>query len=294
MADISASSRTRTFAKWAGRGRVQEIARSEVKDLAASAASAAMPTRLHEDMAQPPPPGGASPAGRAGRRGSIRRLSIVRRESTAGAAEAAGDADVCLMCFKQIPEDAEYCPLDDARPDDGPKVHVECWEPFFADTASTKCKWCFKPVIAPKPTVSATQGGGSRAIPGRGPLLGSGTVAFHQQCVDKWQEKFGNKCAFCGKAVVEGVFVEGAGMTHKGFCCAPPAQFGAQFGANSAPFSHALPVAPQTRPSSRRSRRSGVRRRSRRPRRSGRSLRARRAASRSRRSTMRCPTAMAS
>ena len=116
MADISASSRTRTFAKWAGRGRVQEIARSEVKDLAASAASAAMPTRLHEDMAQPPPPGGASPAGRAGRRGSIRRLSIVRRESTAGAAEAAGDADVCLMCFKQIPEDAEYCPLDDARP----------------------------------------------------------------------------------------------------------------------------------------------------------------------------------
>ena len=193
-------------------------------------ASAAMPTWLRRG-AQPPPPGAASPAGRAGRRGSIRRLSIVRRESTAGAAEAAGDADVCLMCFKQIPEDAEYCPLDDARPDDGPKVHVECWEPFFADTASTKCKWCFKPVIAPKPTVSATQGGGSRAIPGRGPLLGSGTVAFHQQCVDKWQEKFGNKCAFCGKAVVEGVFVEGAGMTHKGFCCAPPAQFGAQFGA---------------------------------------------------------------
>ena len=158
MADISASSRTRTFAKWAGRGRVQEIARSEVKDLAASAASAAMPTRLRADSAQPPPPGGASPAGRAGRRGSIRRLSIVRRESTAGAAEAAGDADVCLMCFKQIPEDAEYCPLDDARPDDGPKVHVECWEPFFADSSSAKCKWCFKPVIAPKPTVGHLRG----------------------------------------------------------------------------------------------------------------------------------------
>ena len=41
--------------------------------------------------------------------------------------------------------DDDYCPLDERRPEDGPKVHEHCWDDFAADPTA-RCAWCFKAV----------------------------------------------------------------------------------------------------------------------------------------------------
>ena len=54
-----------------------------------------------------------------------------------GGGEVPAGADECVYCLREIAFGAEFCPLapEASRQADGPKVHPQCWDLFFADTS---------------------------------------------------------------------------------------------------------------------------------------------------------------
>ena len=86
----------------------------------------------------------------------LRRESSVEREAN----------ECCVFCGLEIELDQDYCPLDDRRPEDGPKVHEDCWDGFAADPTA-RCAWCFKPVGGGAGHVPTTPRDGFKPAPGK-------------------------------------------------------------------------------------------------------------------------------
>ena len=157
-------------------------------------------------------------------------------------------SDICCFCAKRILTTEDFCPLDDNRELDGPKVHPACWDAFFADLDTKRCEWCYQEVVGDRGGVhdgfAPAKGRGldtakmsdnkygAHGYWGRahamganvpqggagGPVLGANRRVLHQWCVDEYSKNKGSGCLHCGKPVQLGYDVEGVGKVHKGFC----------------------------------------------------------------------------
>ena len=150
-------------------------------------------------------------------------------------AEETGD-ERCVVCLKIIGDD-DWKPLDDDRPDDGPKVHTSCVTAYECDR-SPRCNWCFltmeqHQLAAPSKEeasvprkgpdgssgwardvpLPAVQGGAVGADAPTGPMLN-----FHEGCVEAYNELHGTKCVTCGRVVHLGLKLSDGRECHKGFC----------------------------------------------------------------------------
>lgn len=141
------------------------------------------------------------------------------------------EGDSCAFCSKAIPYGSPFCPLaaEVERELTGPKLHPECWDPYFDDTETSRCEWCCLPCGA-KVNERKDWHGGSQAA-GRAPLagvphggaagpmdLGAGRRVLHQACIEPYNKARGVRCAHCGQTVTVGKRVDGYGLVHNGFC----------------------------------------------------------------------------
>jgi DNA-directed RNA polymerase subunit RPC12/RpoP len=126
-----------------------------------------------------------------------------------------------VLCCSRIGD--EYCPLEDAREVDGPKLHPGCWDAFFADEATPRCEWCYREVqdADATPGSAAEQAHAHPQLPqggAAGAMYGKGRRLLHQQCVDAYNAARGSSCMHCGRPVHVGLDVAGLGLVHKGYC----------------------------------------------------------------------------
>ena len=185
--------------------------------------------------APPPVPAVAAPAPALAKGKSVHQL-----EAEAAGALAAGkapptasptqSADSCVYCGKVIPLGTPFCPLapEVERELTGPKVHHECWDPFFDDVETSRCEWCCLPCTVGaglrKNWHDGSQAAGRAPIAGvphggaAGALGGTGKRVLHQACIEPYNKTRGTKCGHCGQAVTVGKRVERYGLVHNGWC----------------------------------------------------------------------------